>query len=76
MVVDASVALSFILPGEGAVLCLSLRDSAAANPEIRLFVPPNFWYRLHRQINTKGRRTRKKKSHGSIARTLGYLSTQ
>ncbi len=46
VVVDASVALSWILPGEGAVLCLSLRDSAAANPEIRLFVPPNFWYEV------------------------------
>ncbi|NMA92267.1 MAG: type II toxin-antitoxin system VapC family toxin, partial [Firmicutes bacterium] len=46
VVVDASVALSWILPGEGAALCLSLRDSAAANPKARLFVPPDFWYEV------------------------------
>ncbi len=58
VVVDASVALSWILPGEGAVLCLSLRDSAAANPEIRLFVPPNFWYEVANTLWVAVRRER------------------
>ena len=58
VVVDASVALSWLLPGEGTALCLSLRDSAATNPETRLFVPPNFWYEAANTLWVAVRRER------------------
>lgn len=43
VVVDASVALSWLLPGEETKHTLSLRDYAAANSEVSLYVPPIFW---------------------------------
>ena len=46
VVVDASVALSWLLPGEETNRALSLRDYAAANSDVNLFVPPIFWYEI------------------------------
>ncbi len=46
VVVDASVALSWLLPGEETSSTLSLRDYAAANSDVNLFVPPIFWYEV------------------------------
>lgn len=58
VVVDASVALSWLLPGEETPLCLSLRDRAVDNPEIELFVPPNFWYEVANTLWVAVRRER------------------
>jgi len=46
VVVDASVALSWLLPGEETNNTLSLRDYAAASSDVNLFVPPIFWYEI------------------------------
>lgn len=46
VVVDASVALTWLLPGEETNSTLSLRDYAAANSDVNLFVPPIFWYEI------------------------------
>jgi predicted nucleic acid-binding protein len=58
VVVDASAALSWLLPGEETPLCLSLRDRAVDNPEIELFVPPNFWYEVANTLWVVVRRER------------------
>jgi predicted nucleic acid-binding protein len=44
VVVDASVALSWILPDEATGRTLQLRSQAVADTRLRLFVPPIFWY--------------------------------
>lgn len=43
VVVDASVALSWLIPGEKTNSTLSLRDYAAVNSDVNLFVPTIFW---------------------------------
>ncbi len=58
VVVDASVALSWLLPGEGTPLCLSLRDDVVDNSGIELFVPPNFWYEVANTLWVAARRER------------------
>lgn len=58
VVVDALVALSWLLPGEETPLCLSLRDGAVDNPEVELFVPPNFWYEVANTLWVAVRRER------------------
>jgi len=45
-VIDASVALSWVLPSEDTNQALSLRRYALDNPEVLLLVPPNFWYEV------------------------------
>jgi predicted nucleic acid-binding protein len=45
-VIDASVALSWILPGEDTNRTLRLRDQAVNNNLVELFVPPIFWYEV------------------------------
>jgi len=45
-VLDASVALSWLLPGEETQRTLPLRDHAAKNPQLELAVPPIFWYEV------------------------------
>ncbi|MCL6592082.1 MAG: type II toxin-antitoxin system VapC family toxin [Firmicutes bacterium] len=45
-VIDASVALSWILPGEDTNRTLRLRDQAVNNDQIELYVPPIFWYEV------------------------------
>lgn len=57
-VVDASVALSWILPGEDIHLTLPLRDDAVDNPEVELLVPPNFWYEVANTLWVAVRRDR------------------
>jgi len=57
-VVDASVALSWLLPGEDTHLTLPLREGAADNPEVELFVPPNFWYEIANALWVAVRRNR------------------
>lgn len=44
--VDASVALSWLLPGEQTNKTLFLRDYAAANSNVKLLVPTVFWYEV------------------------------
>lgn len=44
--VDASVALSWVLPGEASIETLALRDRAADEPNPVLLVPPIFWYEI------------------------------
>jgi predicted nucleic acid-binding protein len=46
VVVDASVALSWVLPAEGTEQALSLRNLALSNPQTMLLVPPIFWYEV------------------------------
>jgi predicted nucleic acid-binding protein len=46
VVVDASVALSWLLPGEQTNKTLFLRDYAAANSNVKLLVPTVFWYEV------------------------------
>jgi len=43
-VIDASVALSWVLPAEDTNQALSLRSYVLDNPQVLLLVPPNFWY--------------------------------
>lgn len=45
-VVDASVALAWILPGDEAEAALPLRERAANEPSLSLRVPPIFWYEV------------------------------
>lgn len=55
---DASVALSWLLPGENAPKSLLLRDSAVEDASIRLFVPPHFWYEVANVLWVATRRKR------------------
>lgn len=43
VITDASVALSWVLPGEASERTLSLRDRAVRELSLRLLVPPLFW---------------------------------
>lgn len=43
VVVDASVALSWVLPGEDDQRVIELRDRAVQQPGMTLLVPPIFW---------------------------------
>lgn len=57
-VVDASVALSWILPGELTGQMLHLRDRAVAEPTFALLVPPAFWYEVGNVLWVAVRRNR------------------
>jgi len=46
VVIDASVALSWVLPSEDTDQALSLRSYALENPQTLLLVPPTFWYEV------------------------------
>jgi len=46
VVIDASVALSWVLPAEDTDQALSLRSYALENPQALLLVPPTFWYEV------------------------------
>lgn len=56
--VDASVALSWILPGEETSAALHLRDEAVANLQLLLIVPPTFWYEVANVLWVAKRRKR------------------
>ncbi|NPV80509.1 MAG: type II toxin-antitoxin system VapC family toxin [Firmicutes bacterium] len=58
VVVDASVALSWVLPGEDTQDVIKLRDRAADKPGISLFVPPTFWYEVANALWVATRRQR------------------
>ncbi len=56
--VDASVALSWVLPGEDTARTLVLRDRAADEPGLALLVPPTFWYEVSNALWVGIRRKR------------------
>lgn len=58
VVVDASVALSWVLPGEDTQRVIELRDRAANKPSISLLVPPTFWYEVANALRVATRRER------------------
>lgn len=45
-VADASVALTWLLPGEATDVALALRQKAVDRPALALLVPPLFWYEV------------------------------
>jgi predicted nucleic acid-binding protein len=57
-VIDASVALTWLLPGEDTPQTLQLRDRAVDNTLIELFVPPTFWYEVANVLWVAVRRSR------------------
>lgn len=57
-VVDASVALSWLLPGEDTNQTLLLRDYAVKNSRVELFVPPIFWYEVANVLWVAAKRER------------------
>ena len=50
VIVDASIALSWVLPGESTHSRVALRDRAAAEPSLSLLVPPTFWYEVSNSL--------------------------
>lgn len=58
VVVDASVALAWVLPGDETERALALRDRAMAAPSLRLLVPPTFWYEVANALWAAVRRRR------------------
>lgn len=58
MVVDASVALSWVLPAEDTEQALSLRSHALNNLQMILLVPPTFWYEVTNVLWVATRRQR------------------
>lgn len=63
-VVDASAALSWVLPGEQTEQTLHLRDRAAAEPTFALLVPPTFWYEVGNVLWVATRRNRLDRAAG------------
>ncbi|MBX6377532.1 MAG: type II toxin-antitoxin system VapC family toxin [Clostridia bacterium] len=57
-VVDASAALSWVLPGEQSEPMLRLRDRAIVEPAFALLVPPTFWYEVGNVLWVATRRSR------------------
>ncbi len=55
---DASVALSWLLPGEETQRTLLLRDLATENLQVELLVPPIFWYEVGNTLWVAVRRKR------------------
>lgn len=58
MVIDASVALSWVLPAEDTDQALSLRNHTLNNPQTILLVPPTFWYEVTNVLWVATRRQR------------------
>lgn len=58
MVIDASVALSWVLPAEDTDQALFLRNHALENPQTILLVPPTFWYEVTNVLWVATRRQR------------------
>ncbi len=63
-VVDASAALSWVLPGEGTERALRLRDRAVATPAFALLVPSIFWYEVGNVLWASIRRQRLDRTEG------------
>lgn len=72
--VDASVALSWILPGEASKLTLALRDRGAAEPNPVLLVPSIFWYEIANALWVAARRHRLDRTlaHAAVGALLDY----
>jgi predicted nucleic acid-binding protein len=58
VVIDASVALSWLLPGEATNRTLLLRDHAVNNEHIELLAPPTFWYEIANVLWVAAKRDR------------------
>jgi predicted nucleic acid-binding protein len=58
VVVDASVALSWVLPGEDDRRVIELRNRAVQQPGMTLLVPPIFWYEVANALWVAVRRQR------------------
>ena len=63
-VVDASAALSWVLPGERTEQVLSLRERAVAEPTFALLVPPTFWCEVGNVLYVAVRRNRVDRNAG------------
>lgn len=70
MVVDASVALAWVLPGEDTKNALVLRSQAADNPQPVLLIPPTFWFEVANVLWVAMRRNRLKKNDATAALKL------
>jgi predicted nucleic acid-binding protein len=70
-VVDASVALSWVLPGEQTEQSLRLREQAVADASFALLVPPIFWYEVANVLCIAVRR--KKLGYSPAAKALQVL---
>jgi len=57
-VLDASVAISWLLPGEDSALTLPLKDFASNNPQLALFVTGFFYYEVANALWVARRRKR------------------
>ncbi len=55
---DASVALGWVLPTEGADGLVALRDRARDAPALTLLVPPTFWFEIANSLWVAVRRGR------------------
>ncbi len=69
--VDASVALSWVLPGEAFQRTRVLRDRAVDEPDLQLLVPPTFWYEVSNVLWVSVRRERV--DHRNATGALGAL---
>jgi predicted nucleic acid-binding protein len=58
VVIDAFVALSWVLPAEDTDQALSLRNHTLDNPQTILLVPPTFWYEVTNVLWVATRRQR------------------
>ncbi|NLA25854.1 MAG: type II toxin-antitoxin system VapC family toxin [Firmicutes bacterium] len=58
VVIDASVALSWILPTEGTPSSLTLRDKLVDSAGMDLLVPPHYWYEVANTLWVAVRRER------------------
>jgi predicted nucleic acid-binding protein len=58
VVIDASVALSWVLPAEDTDQALSLRNHTLDNPQTILLVPPTFWFEVANVLWVATRRQR------------------
>lgn len=67
VVVDASVALAWVLPGEGTDAALALRNRAADAPALRILAPPCFWYEVANVLWAAVRRGRLRRAEAEEA---------
>ncbi len=58
VVLDASIALSWVLPSEETPSSLMLRDKLVDFPGVDLLVPPNYWYGVANTLWVAVRRER------------------
>lgn len=77
VVVDASVALSWVLPGEASEKTISLRNRAVAEPAMALLVPPTFWYEVANVLWVGVRRQRLERGNAAgVLKTLAAFGFQ